>query len=145
MCYIRMEFIAMRWWFKVVKIKWNNFSLLSHNFIVLYELLMPCQLFARKCWHFVDKMLTKYQRVRGPLPLVMYIRTFCFWVLLHYNMSFKTSAGGFNWLCFLMVWCTFWRLRKNLPKLSYHGFNITIYYFHAKWISFIHVIQCIVQ
>ena len=28
------------------------------------------------------------------LPLVIYI--FCYWVLLHYNMSFKTIAGGFN-------------------------------------------------
>ena len=27
----------------------NYFSLLSHNFIVLCELLMPCQLFAQKC------------------------------------------------------------------------------------------------
>ena len=34
---------------KVVKIKWNNFSSLNHNFIVLCELLMPCQLFAQKC------------------------------------------------------------------------------------------------
>ena len=33
----------------VVKIKWNYFSLLNHNFIVLCELLMPCQLFAQKC------------------------------------------------------------------------------------------------
>ena len=26
----------------------------------------------------------------------MYIGIFCYWVLLHYNMSFKTIAGGFN-------------------------------------------------
>ena len=30
------------------------------------------------------------------LPLVIYIAIFCYWVLLHYNMSFKTIAGGFN-------------------------------------------------
>ena len=30
------------------------------------------------------------------LPLVIYIGIFCYWVLLHYNMSFKTIAGGFN-------------------------------------------------
>ena len=26
----------------------------------------------------------------------MYIGIFCYWVLLHYNVSFKTIAGGFN-------------------------------------------------
>ena len=30
------------------------------------------------------------------LPLVIYIGMFCYWVLLHYNMSFKTIAGRFN-------------------------------------------------
>ena len=30
------------------------------------------------------------------LPLVIYIGIFCYWVLLQYNMSFKTIAGGFN-------------------------------------------------
>ena len=30
------------------------------------------------------------------LPLVTYIGIFCYWVLVHYNMSFKTIAGGFN-------------------------------------------------
>ena len=30
------------------------------------------------------------------LPLVIYIGIFCYWVLLHYNMSFKTITGGFN-------------------------------------------------
>ena len=30
------------------------------------------------------------------LPLVIYIGIFCYWVLLHYNTSFKTIAGGFN-------------------------------------------------
>ena len=30
------------------------------------------------------------------LPLVIYIGIFCYWVLLHYNMSFKTIAGGSN-------------------------------------------------
>ena len=28
------------------------------------------------------------------LPLVIYIGIFCYWVLLHYNMSFKTIAMG---------------------------------------------------
>ena len=31
-----------------------------------------------------------------PLVIYMYIGIFCYWVLLHYNMSFKTIAGGFN-------------------------------------------------
>ena len=38
----------------------------------------------------------------NPLPLVIYIGIFCYWVLLHYNMSFKTIAGGLNgafWTC----------------------------------------------
>ena len=30
------------------------------------------------------------------VPMVMYIGIFCYLVLLHYNMSFKTIAGGFN-------------------------------------------------
>ena len=30
------------------------------------------------------------------LPLVIYIGVFCYWVLLQYNMSFKTIAGEFN-------------------------------------------------
>ena len=33
------------------------------------------------------------------LPLVIYIGIFCYWVLLHYNMSFKTIAGGFDGAC----------------------------------------------
>ena len=53
------------------------------------------------------------------LPLVIYIGIFCYWVLLHYNMSFRTIAGGFNG--------AFWwygplsadqEKKKNLPKLS---------------------------
>ena len=30
------------------------------------------------------------------LPLVINIGVFCYWLLLHYTMSFKTIAGGFN-------------------------------------------------
>ena len=30
------------------------------------------------------------------LPLVIYIGIFCYWILLHNNMSFKITAGGFN-------------------------------------------------
>ena len=30
------------------------------------------------------------------LQLVIYIGIVCYWVLLHYNISFKTIAGGFN-------------------------------------------------
>ena len=30
------------------------------------------------------------------LPLVIYIGIFCYWVLLQYNMSFKTIAAGFS-------------------------------------------------
>ena len=33
---------------------------------------------------------------RNILPLVIYIGIFCYWVLVHYNMSFETIAGGFN-------------------------------------------------
>ena len=61
------------------------------------------------------------------LPLVIYIWIFCYWVLLHYDMSFKTFAGWFNG-AFCMVWSTFWRLRNfktNLPKL-FCGFKDTV-------------------
>ena len=30
------------------------------------------------------------------LTLVIYIGMFGYWILLHYNMLFKTIAGGFN-------------------------------------------------
>ena len=54
------------------------------------------------------------------LPLVIYIGIFCYWVLLHYNISFKTIAGGFNgafwWYGPLSEDWEF--LKTNLPKLS---------------------------
>ena len=28
--------------------------------------------------------------------VIICIGIFCYWVLVHYNMSFKTIAGGFN-------------------------------------------------
>ena len=78
-----------------MNIQWNYFSSLDHNFIVLCELLMPCQLFAQKCSNCRE--ITKISMFGGDtLPLVIYIGIFCYWVLLHYNMSFKTIAGGFN-------------------------------------------------
>ena len=59
---------------------------------------MPCQLFAQKCSNCQE--ITKISKCLGSppntLPLVIYIGIFCYWVLLHYNMSFKTIAGGFN-------------------------------------------------
>ena len=50
----------------VVKIKWIYFSSLNHDFIVLSELLMPCQLFAQKCSNCQE--ITKISKcsVRGP-------------------------------------------------------------------------------
>ena len=61
------------------------------------------------------------------LPLVIYIGIFCYWVLLHYNMSFKTIADGFNgafwWYGPLSEDREF--LKTNLPILScglwWHG------------------------
>ena len=54
------------------------------------------------------------------LPLVIYIGIFCYWVLLHYNMSFKTIASGFNgafwWYGPLSEDQEFFK--TNLPKLS---------------------------
>ena len=86
------------WWKSIFK--WNNFSSLIHNFIVLWKLLMSCQLFAQKCSNCqeiikISKCLGS-SRVPNTLPLVIYIGIFCYWALLHYNMSFKTFAGGFN-------------------------------------------------
>ena len=65
--------------------------------------------------------------VWGPpntLPLVIYIEIFCYWVLLHYNMSFKTIAGGFNGAFLWYGPLSQDREKKltNLPKLSC-GFN----------------------
>ena len=33
---------------------------------------------------------------QNTLPLVIYIWIFCYLVLIHYNMSFKSFAGWFN-------------------------------------------------
>ena len=58
---------------------------------------MPCQLFAQKC----SNCQPNYQNVWGPpehsaIGINVHVGIFCYWVLLHYNMSFKTIAGGFN-------------------------------------------------
>ena len=104
-----------------MKIKWNCVSSLNHNFIVLCELLLPCQLFAQKCSSslnhnfivlcelllpcqlFAQKCsncqeITKISKCsappQNPLTAIGNIhRIFCYLVLLH---SFKTIAGGFN-------------------------------------------------
>ena len=58
---------------------------------------MPCELFAQKCSIIVKK--PKYQNVRGPpeySAIGNIIGIFGYWLLWHYNMSFKTIAGGFN-------------------------------------------------
>ena len=78
------------------------------------------------------------------VPLVIYIGIFWYWILLHYNMSFKTTAGagGFNgtsddMVHFLKTEIFFF---KDLPKLScgikinfykYTGFEV---YFRSKQI-----------
>ena len=54
------------------------------------------------------------------LPLVIYTGIFCYWVLLHHNMSFKTIAVGLMVLSngmvhFLKIKIFF---KTNLPKLS---------------------------
>ena len=43
--------------------QWNYFSSLNHNFIVLCELLIPCQLFAQKCWN--SQEITKISKCLG--------------------------------------------------------------------------------
>ena len=48
------------------------------------------------------------------LPLVIYIGIFCYWVLLHYNMSFKTISGGSMVLSDGMV--HFPQIEKNVNK-----------------------------
>ena len=55
------------WW----KSKWNYFSSLNHNFIVLCELFMPCQLFAQKCSNCQE--ITKILKCSGSPG------TFCHW------------------------------------------------------------------
>ena len=63
------------------------------------------------------------------LPLVIYIRIFCYGVFLHLQHVIQNNCR-WVWWCFLMVWSTFWRSRKNLtnvPKLSC-GFNLEQFY-----------------
>ena len=75
-----------------MKIKWKCLSLflLNHNFIVLCELLMPCQIFAQKCSNCQEinqniKTLGVSSNTLNTVPFVIYIGIFCYWVLLHYN------------------------------------------------------------
>ena len=64
------------WWKsnEIIFLHWN----LNHNFIVLYELLMPCQLFAQKCSNCQE--ITEIWKCSNTLPLVMYIGISCYWV-----------------------------------------------------------------
>ena len=66
---------ANGWFWYVVKIKWNYFSSLNHNVIVLCELLMPCQLFSQKYSNFQE--ITKISKCLGS-P-----RTLCHWYYTH--------------------------------------------------------------
>ena len=57
-------------------------------------------MFAQKCSNCQE--ITKISKCSGPPPplppehsAIGNIGIFCYWVLLHYNMSFKTIAGGF--------------------------------------------------
>ena len=75
----------------------NFFPPLNYNFIVMRELLMPCQLFAQKCSNCQKRTkISKCSGVPRTLCQMLLIGIFCYWVLLHYNISFKTIAGGFN-------------------------------------------------
>ena len=72
------------------------------------------------------------------LPLVMYIGIVCYWVSLHYNMSFKTIPGSFTavflWYRALSEDREFFLL--NPPKLSC-GFNRGSYmYVHKPMVKF---------
>ena len=40
----------------------------------------------------------------------LYIGIFCYWVLLHYNMSIKTIAGGFDGMVHFL------KIEKNFNK-----------------------------
>ena len=58
---------------------WKSNEIMNHNFIVLCELLLPCQLFAQKCSNCQE--ITKISKcsVSPPntLPLVIYIGICC--------------------------------------------------------------------
>ena len=75
------------------------FSSLNHNFIVLYELLLNA--LSIVCSEML-KLSRNNQNIKmfgvppNTLPLVINVGIFCYWVLLHYNRSFKTIASGFN-------------------------------------------------
>ena len=68
-----------------------------------------------------DQNIKMFRVPPNTLPLVIYIGIFCSWVLLHYNISFKTIAGGFNGA--FRWYGPFSEDREKLPKLSC-GFNI---------------------
>ena len=100
---------------------------------------MPCQLLLRNA-QIVKRKKKKKKKFGVPpntLPLVLYIGIFCYWVLLHYNMSFKTIASGFNgafwWYCPLSEDQEF--LLTHLPKLSC-GFKVLYLISFIREVSF---------
>ena len=109
-------------------------------FIVLCELLMPCQLFAQKCSNCQE--ITKISKCLWPPPPPEHYAIgnihgiFCYWVLLHYNMSFKTIAGGFNG--------AFWwygPLSEDREKCQqiYQNYLVAL---NIKWSNLLHANYC---
>ena len=101
----------------MVKIKWKNFSSLIHNFIVLCELLIPCQLFAQKCSNCQE--ITKISKCSGS-PEHSAIGIGYYYITCHS----KQLPVGLMVLSDGMVHFLKIKIKKktNLPKLSC-GFN----------------------
>ena len=80
------------WW------KSNNFSSLNQKFYssvwIVNALSIVCSEMLKLSRN--NQNITMLGVPLNTLPLEIYIGIFCCWVLLHYNMSFKTNAGGFN-------------------------------------------------
>ena len=121
-----------------MKIKWNYFSLLNPNFIVLCVLLMPCQLFAQKCSNCQEiHVVTKISKKNRSPPEHSAIGNIHRDILLLGIITLQLVIQNNCRWCFLIVWSTFWRSRKmltNLPKLSC-GFNQISPGYFGGWVA----------
>ena len=110
-----------------MEIKWNYFSSLNYNFIVLCELLMPCQLFVQKCSNCQE--ITKISKCLGSPPntlslvIYMYIGIFCYWVVLQTTCHSKQLPVGLTVLSDGMV--HFLKI-ENFLKQIYQNYLVAL-------------------
>ena len=63
------------------------------------------------------------------LPLVIYIGILRYWILLHYNMSFKTIAGVFNG-----AFCWYGPLSEDREKFQQIYQNYLVALINCMWL-----------